>query len=165
MPRAYIALGSNRGDRHAALDQACRAIAALPGVHLRRCSSIYETDPMGPGDQPRYLNAVVEIDTTLRPHDLWHNLADLETALGREPARQRRRWGPRVIDLDILLYDDLQLRQPDLAIPHPGMADRWFVLKPLADLAPTLRHPILHRTVQQMLADLETSNNRPAQHP
>jgi 2-amino-4-hydroxy-6-hydroxymethyldihydropteridine diphosphokinase len=128
VPVAYVALGSNLGDRRAHLRA---AVAALPGV--RRVSGVYETAPVGGPDQGPYLNCVVELDTTLDPHELLARCQDLEHEAGRT---RRVRWGPRTLDVDILVYDDLEVATNDLCIPHPRMAERRFVLAPLAELAP-----------------------------
>jgi 2-amino-4-hydroxy-6-hydroxymethyldihydropteridine diphosphokinase len=129
---AYIALGANLGDARAALRQAMLAIAALPGVALQRSSSLYRTAPVE-SIGPDYLNAVVEISTTLAPPDLLAALQAIEQAAGRErPYRN----APRTLDLDILLYDELTLDSPALTIPHPRMDQRAFVLVPLAEIAP-----------------------------
>jgi 2-amino-4-hydroxy-6-hydroxymethyldihydropteridine diphosphokinase len=128
MTVAYLALGSNQGDRRGHLRQ---AIASLPGV--RRVSGIYETAPVGGPEQGPYLNCVVEIDTDLGPRDLLAECQRVE----REAGRVRTvHWGPRTLDVDILLFDDLAVDEPDLVVPHPRMAHRRFVLEPLADLAP-----------------------------
>jgi 2-amino-4-hydroxy-6-hydroxymethyldihydropteridine diphosphokinase len=129
---AYIALGANLGDARAALRQATQAIAGLPGVTRVRSSSLYRTAPVD-SSGPDYLNAVLEIGTTLAPRDLLAALQAIEQAAGRErPYRN----APRTLDLDILLYDELTLDSPTLTIPHPRMAQRAFVLVPLAEIAP-----------------------------
>lgn len=129
---AYIALGANLGDARAALRQAMQAIAALPGVTLQRRSSLYRTAPVESAG-PDYLNAVVEISTTLAPLALLAALQAIEQAAGRErPYRN----APRTLDLDILLYDELTLESPALTVPHPRMHQRAFVLVPLAEIAP-----------------------------
>jgi 2-amino-4-hydroxy-6-hydroxymethyldihydropteridine diphosphokinase len=125
---AYLALGSNEGDRRGHLR---RAVASLPGV--RRVSGVYETAPVGGPEQGPYLNCVVEIDTDLGPRDLLVFCQQVEQDAGRV---RTVRWGPRTLDVDILLFDDLTVDQPDLVVPHPRMAERRFVLEPLADLAP-----------------------------
>jgi 2-amino-4-hydroxy-6-hydroxymethyldihydropteridine diphosphokinase len=129
--RAFLALGSNLGDRQAYIDA---AVADMPDVVA--VSPVYETDPVGgPDGQPPYLNAVVELDTDLSPRRLLELCQRLEQAAGR--VRQER-WGPRTLDVDVLLVGDLVVDEPDLVVPHPRMWERDFVLRPLADLAPEL---------------------------
>lgn len=134
MRRAYIALGSNLGDREQSLRT---ARAALPGVVA--VSRIYETDPVGgPGGQGRFLNAVVALDTDLTPRELLELARRLEDQAGRV---RGERWGPRTLDVDILLVGDLEVDEPDLVVPHPLMWERDFVIAPLADVAPHLVDP------------------------
>lgn len=146
----YLALGTNLGDRLENLQAACKTLA--PQARLLACSPIYETTPWGYLDQPDFLNQVIEVETELSPMDLLAHLKELEARLGRVPSIHN---GPRMIDLDILFYDDLLLDLPTLKIPHPHMAGRAFVLAPLADLAPGLRHPIYNKTIQEMLMECD----------
>lgn len=132
----YLALGSNLGDRRANLAAAVARMAPL--VAVERISQLYETEPAYVTDQPRFLNAVLRGTTTLPPEELLGWIKRLEPELGR---REGLRFGPRLIDIDILLYDELTLTSPALTIPHPRMAERPFVLVPLAELAPTLIPP------------------------
>jgi 2-amino-4-hydroxy-6-hydroxymethyldihydropteridine diphosphokinase len=148
----YLALGSNLGDRSANLRS---AIAALPpAVRVLQESPVYETPPWGFTDQPAFLNMVLKAETELGPVELLHRLKKLETRLGRQPAV---RWGPRLIDMDILFYGDLVLDVQGLVIPHPHMHERAFVLVPLADLAPDLLHPVFCKSVQNLLAGVDAS--------
>ena len=129
--RAFLGLGANLGDRWATLRAAVAALSDVVAV-----SPVYETDPIGgPPGQPPYLNLVVELDTDRSPHDLLEEARRLEAAAGR--VRQER-WGPRTLDVDVLLVGDLVVDEPNLVVPHPRMAERAFVLAPLADLAPDL---------------------------
>ena len=140
---AYLSIGSNVsnvfGDREAQVEMAVEAIGRLPGTEILRRSPMYETMPWGLPDQPDFLNLVVEINTTLPPHTLLRHLKLIEKRQGREEGDMR--WGPRPIDLDILLYDDRQIRTASLVVPHPRMWERLFVLRPLADLRPDLAAP------------------------
>jgi 2-amino-4-hydroxy-6-hydroxymethyldihydropteridine diphosphokinase len=131
----YIGLGSNLGDRASLLRQACESLTKVPQVTVLRGSSIFESEPWGYADQPAFLNAVVEIATALGPLELLLVLQSIEKRLGRE---KRFRWGPREIDLDLLLYADLRINRRGLTVPHPEMFERAFVLAPLAELAPWL---------------------------
>src|SRR3972149_10514745 len=142
----FIGLGSNLGDRLANLHT---AVAALkPEIFNLVCSPIYETPPWGYLQQPKFLNQVIRAETDLRPADLLSHLKRIETRLGRQPGIQ---YGPRLIDLDILFYDELIIDSPPLTIPHPRLEGRGFVLLPLAQLAPDLRHPVLEITIRELL--------------
>jgi 2-amino-4-hydroxy-6-hydroxymethyldihydropteridine diphosphokinase len=150
MHTAYLALGTNLGNR---TENLCAALDALaPSVVIRHLSPIYETPPWGLTDQPAFLNMVLHGETDLEPVALLHHLKELETVLGRVPSI---RWGPRLIDMDILFYDDLILDVPGLTIPHPRLHVRAFVLVPLADLAPDLIHPVLGKPVRDLLAAVD----------
>jgi 2-amino-4-hydroxy-6-hydroxymethyldihydropteridine diphosphokinase len=147
MKTAYLSLGSNMGDRQQHLD---RALAKLASVDLRvlRVSSIYETEPVGLAAQSWFLNLVAEIETDLFPMQLLARVSKIERDLGRV---RTVRNGPRTLDIDILLYGKTVVRSLRLEIPHPRMTERRFVLAPLAELAPDLRHPLTHQTVRAML--------------
>ena len=154
---AYIAMGSNLGDRAATLLAAAKMIAALDGVSVRKISKMTQTEPVGgPEDQPAYLNAAVEIETTLEPRQLLAALHEIEATLGRDRQTEER-WGERTCDLDIVLMGELTMESPDLTIPHPRMHERLFVLRPLAEIAPSAVHPKLGLTVGEMLAAAEVA--------
>ena len=148
----FLALGTNLGDRLANLRAALRSLP--PDVEQVAVSRVYETPPWGFADQPAFLNMAVYARTALVPTELLTRLKQLEVQIGREPGF---RWGPRLIDLDILFYDDLVLDSPPLVIPHKRLHERAFVLVPLADVAADLVHPVLGKTVRQLLADVDTS--------
>jgi 2-amino-4-hydroxy-6-hydroxymethyldihydropteridine diphosphokinase len=145
---AYLGLGSNIGDREAQIKRAAELVGA------QRLSTIVETEPWGYEAQPKFLNAVAEVETSLEPRELLDQLLDVERQLGRE--RIGPRWGPRTIDLDLLVYGDLMLDEPGLTVPHPELAQRLFVLEPLAELAPSLEIPGLG-TVQTLLSGLQSA--------
>jgi 2-amino-4-hydroxy-6-hydroxymethyldihydropteridine diphosphokinase len=155
--RAYVGLGSNLGDRAAYLLLGLSALSRLPKTHLLRLSPVYETDPVGP-PQPPYLNMVAELETELSPTGLLAEMLRIEKALGRE---RRERWGPRTLDLDLLLYGDLVLEEAGLSVPHPRLHERAFVLVPLLDLLPEGRHPLWGRSFAELLASLDASSVRP----
>jgi 2-amino-4-hydroxy-6-hydroxymethyldihydropteridine diphosphokinase len=152
---AYIALGSNLGDRGWTMLMALKAIDQLAGVEVRRVSQFVETEPVGgPPKQAKYLNAAVEIATSLGPSELLAALQEIERSLGRR-REQEERWGPRAIDLDIVLMGEAVVETEALTIPHPRMHERLFVLRPLASIAPRAVHPMLKRTVAELLVDAE----------
>ncbi|MGE8361091.1 2-amino-4-hydroxy-6-hydroxymethyldihydropteridine diphosphokinase [Pseudomonas sp.] len=139
MERVYIGLGSNLAEPLGQLQAALAALAALPQTRLAATSSFYASDPLGPADQPRYVNAVAALDTTLEPLALLDALQGIEQNQGR--VRKAERWGPRTLDLDILLFGERLLDEPRLQVPHYHMHARAFVLYPLAELAPDLQLP------------------------
>ncbi|MCE9590880.1 MAG: 2-amino-4-hydroxy-6-hydroxymethyldihydropteridine diphosphokinase [Planctomycetes bacterium] len=155
MTRAFIGIGSNVGDRHAHVSMVRDALPKLPGTALVAFSPVYETDPVGPMPQEKYLNAAALLETTLPPADLLRELRAIEARTGRPPVAQRVHWGPRTLDLDILLYGDQVICNDELTIPHPRLHERWFVLKPMADLDPAAIHPLLHKTIGELLAAVE----------
>jgi 2-amino-4-hydroxy-6-hydroxymethyldihydropteridine diphosphokinase len=139
MARAYIGLGANLGEREAALDAAVAALGATDGIEVVAVSTFRETDPVDYLDQPRFLNGAAAADTTLAPRELLDALLAVERSLGR--TREGRRFGPRTIDLDLLLYGDESLDEPGLTVPHPRLHERAFALEPLAELDPGLVVP------------------------
>ena len=147
---AYIALGSNLGDRRSHLARAARALRAMPGSSGLRLSPVYETAPLGPPPQGPYLNAVAQLRSNLAPRDLLMQLHAIERAEGRE--RGAVRLAPRTLDLDLLLYGTLRIDAADIVVPHPRLHERAFVLEPLRDLAPELLHPALGETVEALAA-------------
>jgi 2-amino-4-hydroxy-6-hydroxymethyldihydropteridine diphosphokinase len=162
MKTVYLALGSNLGDRGDNLERAIRALDQRPATEVVRQSSIYETAPMLLEAQPWFLNQVVEVKTSLFPRQLLHLCQQIERALGRKRTVAN---GPRTIDIDILLYGRTVMASDELNIPHPRIAERRFVLEPLAELAPGLRHPVVKRTIAELLAATKQQTVRPFRHP
>lgn len=152
MHSVYIGFGSNIGDRLAHIQNAIHALSKTEGIALQKISSVYKTDPVGYEAQAEFLNGVAAIQTDLPPLSLLHALKDIEITVGRQ---HRIHWGPREIDLDILIYGDMCLQTEKLVIPHPEMHLRRFVLVPLAELAPDLVHPVFQETVHTLLDSLE----------
>jgi 2-amino-4-hydroxy-6-hydroxymethyldihydropteridine diphosphokinase len=157
MKRAYLGLGTNLGDRAANLVRAAELLASNPRLSLVRSSPVYETEPRDVLDQPWFLNSVLEVDTSLFPMQLLGHAAAVEREMGRV---RRGDKGPRVIDIDVLLYGNFAVRSPRLEIPHPRMLERRFVLAPLADLAPDLRHPLTRRPIREHLAQVQGQTAR-----
>lgn len=149
---AFLALGTNLGDRMSNLDE---ALARLPpAVKILKQSPIYETKPWGITDQPLFLNMVVQVETGLSPSKLLMHLKHIETEMGRTPTV---RYGPRTIDMDILFYDDLILETRHLTIPHPRLHERAFVLVPLHDIAPDFIHPVLEKSIGTLMNAIDLS--------
>ncbi|MEW6716071.1 MAG: 2-amino-4-hydroxy-6-hydroxymethyldihydropteridine diphosphokinase [Chloroflexota bacterium] len=145
----FLSLGTNLGNRVANLGRALKELAT--GMEVVSCSPVYETAPWGFAHQPDFLNQVVQAHTELTPLELLSFIENIEKRMGRQPTF---RYGPRIIDLDILFYDELILTSCELTLPHPHLAERAFVLLPLTDIAPALRHPVLDLTVSEMLANV-----------
>lgn len=152
--RAYVGLGANLGDRAATLLRAIELLDEQPGIDVVAVSSFRETDPVGFLDQPLFLNAAAAVETTLSPRALLGTLLEVEQQLGR--VREGPRYGPRTVDLDLLLLDGLTVDEPGLEIPHPRLHERAFALEPLAELDPALVVPG-HGPVQQLLLSLQSS--------
>jgi len=152
MPTAYIGLGSNLGDREATIRAAVDRLRAHPQIEVTAESTLIETAPVGgPAGQPTFLNGAAALETDLRPHALLRVLKGIERDLGRRP---RERWGPREIDLDVLLYGEKVIETSRLTVPHPRLSERRFVLAPLAEIAPHARDPATGRTVRELLESL-----------
>lgn len=144
---AYLGLGSNVGDREEYIEQAIFLLEKNPNIEVARRSTNYETEAEGGGDQPPFINAAIEIKTKLSPHKLLEMCQEIEAALGRE---REVEWGPRTIDLDILLYEGEIISDDKLQIPHPLMHERLFVLKPLKEIASHAIHPVLEKTIEAL---------------
>lgn len=152
MATAYLSLGSNVGDSYANLRQAVQLLQEQEGTQITRVSSIYETDPVGVTDQPAFLNIAVEAETAKSAKELLAACLAIEERLGR---KRDRRWGPRIIDLDILLYNADTMKSDALILPHPRMHERSFVLAPLLEINPILHHPILEKPLSVIHEDLD----------
>ena len=148
---AYIAVGSNMGDSRGHIAKALGQLEKHKDIQVTKVSGLLETLPYGGVEQDNFVNGMFEIRTLLTPEELLRELHKIEASEGRE---RKIHWGPRTLDLDIIFYDDLIYSSEDLVIPHVDMENRYFVLKPLSELAPNFRHPITHKTVAQMLAEL-----------
>lgn len=150
MNKAYIAFGSNIGDRYSAVEDALLKLEQR-GMKVTNKSKIYETEPYGYTDQPPFINGAIEVETELSCRQVLKTLLAIESELGRV---REIRWGPRIIDLDILLYNNEIHDEEDLKVPHPDMQNRDFVLKPLADLCPDYVHPVFNKTIGELLREL-----------
>jgi len=154
--RAYVGVGANLGDRERTIRRAIDILAAQPGIELVGVSPLRETEPWGPVEQPAYLNGAVALDTELAPRDLLDVLLDVERRLGRDRSTEVR-FGPRTLDLDLLVHGELVCDEPWLALPHPRLHERRFALEPLADLDPELVVPG-RGTVSELLASLDAGS-------
>ena len=152
MPLVYIGFGSNIGNRLKHIQNAIHALSKTEGIVLQKTSSVYKTDPVGYEAQAQFLNGAASIQTSLSPLSLLHTLKDIETVIGRQ---HRIHWGPREIDLDLLIYGDLCLQTEKLVVPHPEMHLRRFVLVPLGEIALNLVHPVFQESIQTLLERLE----------
>ncbi len=152
---AYLGLGANLGEPLQQLREALRLLTGADEVEVSRVSGFYRNPPLGPKNQPWYVNAVARVRTRLGPEELLRLLQQIEMAMGRV---RGERWGPRLIDLDLLLYNGEVIFTPDLVVPHPEMHRRVFVLAPLAEIAPRAWHPVLHKSVSDLLAELDAAD-------
>ncbi|MDH4069811.1 MAG: 2-amino-4-hydroxy-6-hydroxymethyldihydropteridine diphosphokinase [Ignavibacteria bacterium] len=152
----FLGLGSNLGERQVALQNAAKAIGRIPDVKIVWGSPVYETEPYGNSDQPAFLNAALQVETILDPAGLFQELQQIEKEVGR---KEGERWGPREIDIDILVYDGLVFDEANLRVPHPDIERRKFVLVPLNDIAPDLVHPVSGLTVSEMLRECRSGGS------
>ena len=149
--RAFIGAGANLGEPERQLRQAQDALQKSPGIKFLAASSFYRTQPVGPVEQPPFVNAVFALEPEIGPCELLSLLLDIEQKMGRV---RKERWGPRVIDLDLLFYGGMIIGEGGLEVPHPRLHERRFVLAPLAEIAPGFVHPVLKKTVSELLAGL-----------
>ncbi len=156
--KVYLGIGSNLGNRRKNVEKSFDLLKAEKEIRIKKRSSLYETKPVGGPKQRDFINAVVLIETTLAVKPLLKVLKSIESKLGRK--KDAKIWGPRVIDLDILVYEQVVLKSKLLTVPHPMMHERFFVLAPFAEIAPEFKHPILKKTVGELLAELKKNDNQ-----
>lgn len=154
--KAYLGLGANIGERHENLKRAIQLLNDESHVEVTKESSIYETAPYGKTDQPDFLNMALEVETDLEPIELLEFCSSVENELGRV---REEVWGPRIIDIDVLIYEDLEIDIDNLIVPHEEMHLRKFVLEPLNEIAPNAVHPTFNKTVKELLDELNGDNN------
>lgn len=152
---AYLGLGANLGEPAQQVREALERLNGAFEVEVTRVSTFYRNPPLGPENQPWYVNAVARVRTRLGPEELLRLLQQIEAAMGRV---RGEKWGPRVIDLDLLLYNGEVIFTPKLVVPHPEMHHRVFVLAPLAEIAPRAWHPVLHKSAEDLLAELDAAD-------
>lgn len=162
MNRVFIGVGSNKGDRENYIKRALEHLKKDEDIETKKISSIIETEPEGNPDQSKFLNLAIEIETFINPYILFKRLKNIERMLGREETDKK--WQPREIDLDILLFDDIVIKGKNLKIPHPLMHERFFVLKPLSEIAPEAKHPIFDKTISELLNELTISHESNKEH-
>jgi 2-amino-4-hydroxy-6-hydroxymethyldihydropteridine diphosphokinase len=160
---AYLAVGSNIGDRKANCVNGIDSLIELSESELLGISKMYETEPLYVEDQQWFINAVFAIKTKRPPLELFHIAKKVETKSGRDLSAQR--YGPRVLDIDLLIVDDIIVQSPQLILPHPKLHERRFVLQPFADIAPNLNHPVLNITIQELLFNLDDKNKKVYSYP
>ena len=154
--RVFLSIGSNLGDREGYLDMAIEELGRDTSVEIKKISSIIETEPYGPVEQPNFLNGVIELETYLDPEEFLSVICDIENEAGRERIIH---WGPRTLDIDIVLFDDMIINTDDLTIPHPEMQNREFVLKPMAEIAPHIIHPVFRKSVAALYEELKNKQS------